>query len=46
MRDHDDADARRVRRGRVGGHVDEMTPDDVAGLERRLAATGSRFGYA
>ncbi len=45
VRDGDDDEARRVRRGRVGGHVDEMAPDEVAELERRLAAAGSRFGY-
>ena len=45
VRDAKDPNARRVRRGRVGGHTDELSPELVAELDRRLAESGGPFGY-
>lgn len=45
VRDRDDPDARRVRKGRVGGHTGEFTPEEAADLDRRLADAGGPFGY-
>jgi hypothetical protein len=41
-----DHDTYKTRRGRVGGHTDELTPDQIARLDRAMAASGvDRFGY-
>lgn len=45
VRDPDDPSARRVRRGRVGGYRDELSPAVAAELDRRLAESGGVFGY-
>ena len=45
IRDTADPNARRVRRGRVGGYTDELTPEQIVDLDRRLEATGGVFDY-
>ena len=41
-----DVDTYKTRRGKVGGHRDELTAEQIARLDRMLAASGaSRFGY-
>jgi hypothetical protein len=36
----------KTRRGTVGGHRDELTPDQIARLDRLVAASqAGRFGY-
>ena len=41
-----DLDTYKTRRGVVGGHRDELTADQIARLDRMLAASrASRFGY-
>lgn len=45
IRDEADPNARRVRRGRIGGHTAELAPAQVVDLDRRLAEAGGAFGY-
>ena len=41
-----DLDTYKTRRGRVGGHRDELTVEQIARLDELLAASAaSRFGY-
>ena len=44
--DAGDADSYKVRRGKVGGYVDYLAPQDVAFLDAELARLDGRFGYA
>jgi Sulfotransferase domain len=42
----DDHDTYKTRRGVVGGHTDELPAEQIARLDRQMAASGvSRFGY-
>jgi len=44
--DVNDPNSYKVRRGKVGGYRDELTPDQIAQLERKMAAGLSAFyGY-
>ena len=41
-----DHDTYKTRRGVVGGHLDELTPEQIARLDRQMAASRvDRFGY-
>jgi hypothetical protein len=41
-----DADSYKTRRGEVGGHRQELTPDDIGFLDAAMAASrAGRFGY-
>jgi hypothetical protein len=41
-----DHDTYKTRRGKVGGHADELSPDQIARLDRAMSASGvDRFGY-
>lgn len=45
--DVNDPNSYKVRRGKVGGYRDELTPEQIAKLERKMAARLSAFyGYA
>jgi len=41
--DPDDEDSYKVRKGRVGGYVDYLSPDDIAFVERVIAEAGNPF---
>ena len=44
-KDADDPDSYKVRRGKVGGYADYLTPADVEYLDRALEQLDPRYGY-
>ena len=42
--DPDDEESYKVRKGKVGGYVDYLSPDDVAFVERVINEAGNPFG--
>lgn len=42
---HGDPESRRVRRGKVGGYVDYMTPDDIAFANEAMEELDPYYGY-
>ena len=43
--DVSDPESYKVRRGKVGGFVDHLSPDDITYANREMTALHSRFGY-
>ena len=40
-----DPESYKVRRGKIGGYVDYLSPDDIAWLDTELAGLDASFGY-